>query len=203
MASREPLGGKVEHWYGFAVSAHQPGAVTAVRCDVATSQTGWQLELDGKLPPALPEADRVRTWERLARDLFGEVNPARDEMVRHADASAGHFRLAILTDFRLRAALLIGPTPLVIARDWLAARLGTPLDPEERFRFLDGRPGGPMRPRGDIVCLCCHVGRNQIADAIAAGCRDLDAIGVATRAGTNCGRCRPEIGRLVETAGSR
>jgi assimilatory nitrate reductase catalytic subunit len=41
------------------------------------------------------------------------------------------------------------------------------------------------------------VGRNQIAAAIAAGACTTDAVGAITRAGTNCGACRPEIAALL------
>jgi assimilatory nitrate reductase catalytic subunit len=42
-----------------------------------------------------------------------------------------------------------------------------------------------------------------VAMAIADGATSLDAIGATTRAGTNCGSCRPEIRALVRAARSR
>lgn len=97
----------------------------------------------------------------------------------------------------MTGALLVAEAPLAVARDWLVARLGTQLDADERFRLLDGRPGGAMTPRGPIVCFCCHVGSNAIAEAVAAGCADVKSVGIATRAGINCGRCKPEIERII------
>jgi len=35
---------------------------------------------------------------------------------------------------------------------------------------------------------------------IAAGCDSVTAVGAATRAGTNCGSCKPEIGALLRLA---
>ncbi|WP_275429676.1 (2Fe-2S)-binding protein [Serratia marcescens] len=36
--------------------------------------------------------------------------------------------------------------------------------------------------------------------AIAGGACDVDAVGRALKAGTNCGSCRPEIKKLIETS---
>ncbi|MCA8928264.1 MAG: (2Fe-2S)-binding protein, partial [Alphaproteobacteria bacterium] len=35
------------------------------------------------------------------------------------------------------------------------------------------------------------------AAAAVGGCANVDAVGAATGAGTNCGSCRAEIGRLI------
>jgi response regulator NasT len=39
--------------------------------------------------------------------------------------------------------------------------------------------------------------RRTIDRAIADGCRDVEALGAATRAGTNCGSCLPELRRML------
>ena len=58
-----------------------------------------------------------------------------------------------------------------------------------------------MPDPGPTVCACFSVGLNAVKEAIAAGAGDVDAVGRATRAGTNCGSCRSEIRRvLVEGA---
>jgi assimilatory nitrate reductase catalytic subunit len=65
---------------------------------------------------------------------------------------------------------------------------------------LAGRPGAGERDKGPIVCACLEVGRNDIAACLGAGARTIAAVGTATGAGTNCGSCRPEIGRLIAAA---
>lgn len=178
-------------WFGFAVTLMQPAVSGAVASSVQRIAAGWQVELAGS----------VRLdWMQLARRLFvAEPAGMLPVMLTHDDEQDGIFRaIAFSSDEELIGALLVAPAPLDIARDWLAARIGTPLDPGERFRLLDGRPGGSMKPRGRIVCFCCHVGSNDIVDAIAAGSATIEAIGATTRAGTNCGRCREEIGRFLE-----
>jgi assimilatory nitrate reductase catalytic subunit len=51
---------------------------------------------------------------------------------------------------------------------------------------------------GRVVCACFHVGANQLASAVAAGCDSLEAIGSTLRAGTNCGSCRSEIRAIID-----
>ncbi|TIO92111.1 MAG: hypothetical protein E5X90_25950, partial [Mesorhizobium sp.] len=45
---------------------------------------------------------------------------------------------------------------------------------------------------------CFHIGVNQLASAVAAGCDSLEAIGSTLRAGTNCGSCRSEIRAIID-----
>jgi assimilatory nitrate reductase catalytic subunit len=61
---------------------------------------------------------------------------------------------------------------------------------------LAGRPLGAADP-GPVVCACFQVGRKRIEGAVAEGACSVAEIGVATRAGTNCGSCVPELKRLV------
>jgi assimilatory nitrate reductase catalytic subunit len=73
------------------------------------------------------------------------------------------------------------------------------LDDSERLSFLSGRSGGSTN-EGPLVCSCFSVGQKQIEAAIQQGCRSASDVGKATRAGSNCGSCRPEIERLIKTA---
>ena len=49
------------------------------------------------------------------------------------------------------------------------------------------------------VCLCHAVTQAELDDVIAAGARDVDAVGEACGAGTNCGSCRPVLQELIVT----
>ena len=60
--------------------------------------------------------------------------------------------------------------------------------------------GGDAADRGGEMCACFGVSCNAVETAIARGATSLDAVGAATRAGTNCGSCRPEIRLLLRTA---
>nr|WP_224742005.1 (2Fe-2S)-binding protein [Bradyrhizobium sp. 2S1] len=41
------------------------------------------------------------------------------------------------------------------------------------------------------------VGRHQITAEIKEGANSVEAIGRSLKAGTNCGGCKPEIGKLI------
>ncbi len=182
-------------WNGFAVMRDRPENPGAEYWALAPVDAGWQIELAGLA---------AQDWDVFARQLFGVAVPVEGsaaptpEILAYGDATAGQYRVAIFAEDRLIGALFVGREPVVIAREWLAARLDTPLDQAERFRLLAGRPGGAMKPRGPVVCSCCDVRRNEITDAILAGCSTVQKVGDQTRAGTNCGSCRPEIQALIE-----
>ena len=55
-----------------------------------------------------------------------------------------------------------------------------------------------MPSAGRIVCSCFNIGVNQLADAVAGGCRSLETIGRELGAGTNCGSCRSEIRTIID-----
>jgi len=84
------------------------------------------------------------------------------------------------------------------ARDWVAAQLGTAEG--GALELLAGRPAVPQPDRGPIVCVCHGIGAAEIAAAVRTGANSVTSVGACTRAGTNCGSCRPAIARLVAIA---
>ena len=174
-------------WYGFAVSADelQPNAAYWAR---ARTRAGWRAELAGNAP--------VPDWEAEARRLFALPDAAAQSMI---DARRGTARLAFHDGERLLAALYVAPHPVALMRDHLAALPG-----QAAPHALTGRsPVGRPDP-GPIVCACFDVGLNTLVHAIEtqALC-DVDAIGAALQAGTNCGACRPELAALLVYAPRR
>ena len=137
----------------------------------------------------------------LARSLLGAV--ARDQLVEYTDRRGLAYRAAALDPGgALAEALLVAPPGQVPARDWLVSLLASraPLRPTERMALLSGRSPVPMPVVGRIVCSCFNVGITQIAASVAAGCRSIEDVGGATRAGTNCGSCRSEIRTIIDDA---
>ena len=175
-------------WFGYAVTRARPEVSGAGILAISRIQSGWQTELAGHAP---------NDWDAYARSLFGAREADQTDILQDGDTATGTFFAAAFVDDLLTGALLIGRGPLTEGRDWLIARLGTPLDSAERFRLLAGRPGGAMAPRGPTVCFCCDVRQNDIIGAVVAGCTTVDSIALATRAGTNCGGCRDKIGALL------
>jgi len=72
------------------------------------------------------------------------------------------------------------------------------VDASQRLSLLSGRSARGPANDGPLVCSCFSVGQKQIEAAIEEGCRSASDVGKATRAGSNCGSCRPEIERLVK-----
>jgi assimilatory nitrate reductase catalytic subunit len=103
-------------------------------------------------------------------------------------------RVAFHDGDRLLAALFVGPTPVALARDQVAARLGQP----GAALTLAGQAGAGQHDPGPTVCACLNVGLNTIRDAIETGrALTVPALGAALGAGTSCGSCRPELGALI------
>ena len=168
-------------WFGFAVSAAPllPAAEYWARARVAG---GWRMELAGLAPP--------EDWVAYARQLFAMPNAEAATVI---DAKRGLARIAFHAEGRLLAALFVGPEPVAVARDHLAARLN-----EAAPAVLAGRPSADMPDPGATVCACLNVGINTIRAAIQSGhTLTVAALGEALGAGTSCGSCRPELAGLL------
>ncbi len=162
-------------WRGFLVSTEagpMPGLLWWTRSRVAG---GWLHELAGD--DVIDEAALLPFGDRV--EVSDIVRGMRRVAVRDR---AG----------RLQAALFLTRSGTLPAREWVAAQLGgaEASVPE----LLAGRPRVPAPDRGPIVCVCHGIGVFEIA---GCGARTVADVGSATRAGTNCGSCRPAIARLL------
>ncbi len=175
-------------WHGFLISRRDLGTALADWTAVLPATDNvWRHELAGT---EAPEA----AFGRL-RALFGEA-----PWMALSDPAQKIYRAALLLDGRLEACLFIGPDHQLPARDWLVSRFALDaLAPGERRCLLAARPADGKLPEPP-VCVCHGVGANQIGQAIAAGHASVEAIGRATKAGTNCGSCRPEIRALLQAS---
>jgi assimilatory nitrate reductase catalytic subunit len=139
------------------------------------------------------EAERDDLRRRL-------IQGGKGEAVTFEDAAAGARREALVFDDRLERVLFMTVAGRLPPRDWLAELFGkTQLATEDRAALLFGRPPGAPVDKGPLVCACLKVGARLIATALAQGAASIEAVGAATGAGTNCGSCRPEIGRMLAT----
>ena len=187
-------------WYGFAVVRTRPDKRETRAFDywaLAPVRSGWQLELAGLAAPT--------DWQAAALDLLAPGRTSSDcagvDLLSYRDAATGQHRYAAFEGDALCGLLYVGRAPVEIARTWAADQLDLPVSsPVGRLRLLAGRAGADTPDRGPIVCTCFEVGRNEIAAAAAKGDVGIDAIGASLKAGTNCGTCRSEIGRIVDAA---
>lgn len=116
-----------------------------------------------------------------------------------ADVARGMRRIAVSdVDEGLIAALFMTRGGELPAREWIAAQLGT--DGAQLSEWLAGRPAAPQPDRGPLVCVCHDIGEQQVLEAMNGGATNVTKVGECTRAGTNCGSCRPIIARMIKAA---
>ncbi len=180
-------------WAGFLVSRHRltPRAEYWVR---TAAEQCWVYTLSGLALPA-----DLGEW---AGELVG---PADGRLEFHDSRRAVH-RWARLEGGRLDACLYVapaGPNVLTAPPPWLVERFALDEVPEaERPWLLCERPGpASAAPAGRTVCACMNVSEVTILTTIRSqGLSSVDAVAKATKAGTNCGSCRSEIGDLLTRA---
>ncbi len=49
----------------------------------------------------------------------------------------------------------------------------------------------------NVICRCHKVTEEVIVKAIKNGCKTVEAVGEATKAGTGCGSCKSKIQELI------
>jgi assimilatory nitrate reductase catalytic subunit len=175
-------------WHGFLITRAALGAELAAWCAMFPAGAAWRHELAG---------------QNAAAEAFAALRSActaRGAWIVLQDATAGLFRAALVEDGRLEAVLFIGPDHDLPPRDWLVSLFAVErIALSDRRALLAGRPASGEMPEPP-VCVCFGVGARALRAAIDAGCTSVEAIGAATRAGTNCGSCRPEIRTLLALA---
>ena len=210
------------HWTDRVASAGRLGLLPRPNADPHSGQPGFKITpatihpvactwrgfllLAGDLPapPDLPWAIRIAVpggtlWELAGTGDSRAVErllPA-GERAEAVDDRRGTRRVAVLKDGRLAAALFLTRSGDLPPRDWLIAQLSAD---QAGPAILAGRPAAPQPDRGPIICACFDVGLNSLVAAIRGQhLTDVAAVGAALGAGTNCGSCRPAIGRILST----
>ncbi len=122
-----------------------------------------------------------------------------DELAEFIDLARGTYRAAAFRDGKLESCLFIGPADA--APQWDAVKAlfeADALSDTQRRILLSGRAADGLAEIGPVICACFGVGLAVIRDAIASkAATNVEAIGKALRAGTNCGSCLPELKRIV------
>ena len=179
-------------WHGFAVVTERSSLAHLDYFAVAPVKGGFLLELAHSVEP--------KDWEQLARAILpAPATGSTLDVLAYHDTAAGHHRMAVFEGDQLVGALFVGREPSTLSRSWVVTQLGKVLSAAERLRMLAGRPSAAVKDKGPIVCACLEVGRAEIVDAIVAqGCASVADVGHAVKAGTQCGSCRAEIGRLID-----
>jgi nitrite reductase (NADH) large subunit len=135
-----------------------------------------------------------------------EAREEDDEVVSYIEARRGVYKKLIVRDGRLAGAILLGDGAAVPALlQAFDRRTEMPENRAEMLFPLDMNAAAPSldaMPNEAQICNCNGVSKGAIVSAITSGCRSLKALCDATRAGTGCGSCKPQVNALLElTAG--
>lgn len=135
--------------------------------------------------------------EKQARD-------AADEEVSYCEPTRGVYKKLIIRSGQLVGAILLGDAmragPLQ-----QSFNQGSEL-PEDRAELLfpSASESKPLTmayvPDTVQICNCNGVSKGFLIKAIQSGCRSLKALCEATRAGTGCGSCKPQVQAILEMA---
>jgi assimilatory nitrate reductase catalytic subunit len=158
-------------------------------------ETWWaRVALAGGIGTLIASNDIPKQWRNRASALLNN-----DILAEFADLPRGIFRAASFRNGRLDRALFIGPADA--APQWAAVKAlfeTENLTDMQHRMLLSGRAADGLAEIGPVICACFGVGLNVIREAIASkAATNVEAIGKALRAGTNCGSCLPELKRIV------
>lgn len=193
------LGECVQHRgqiYGLVAPLWEQAQVLAERLTSATSE-------------ALYQGSRVSTKLKVMGvelAVMGEKDPCgtEDEIVTYAEPARGIYKKLIIRDGQLAGAILLGDghaTPKLLQAFERKADL-----PENRAELLFPLAGESQAmsvadlPDSAQICNCNGVSKGKIIEAVRAGKRSLKMLCNATRAGTGCGSCKPQVQELLELA---
>ena len=169
-------------------------------------------QLSGENPEASFRGVKVSTKLKvLGVDLavMGDKDPQtdEDEQVHYSEPARGVYKKLIIRNGRLAGAILLGDgltTPGV-----LQAFDRSELLPDNRAGLLF--PGAAGAARVDVadlpdtaqVCNCNGLTKGRIIQACQGGNATLESVCAATRAGTGCGACKPQVKAIVAFEANR
>jgi len=177
-------------WHAFILSRQEIERPAGGYWVSGLSGNCWRMELAGEeRPPSW------RDWARAQLRVGPDV-----EWIAYRDPNAGRYRYAAVRDGRLEGCVFVAPDHRLVSRSWLSGLFAEQtLSSNARASLLIGRPHDAGQDLGPIVCSCFGIGQHQISAEIRKGAGSVEAIGRQLKAGTNCGACKPEIGKLLRS----
>jgi nitrite reductase (NADH) large subunit len=173
--------------YGVVAPAWEQAAILA---DVLTGANAQSRYRGSKTYARLKVAGvDVASMGRLDPELDS------DEVIQVVETRRGSYRKLIVRGETLVGAMLVGNTNASATLAQIFDR-GDPL-PADPLEALCARLPDAGAETDRVVCNCNKVCESQICEAIAAGAVTLEAVALATKAGTGCGSCKSELGQLI------
>jgi assimilatory nitrate reductase catalytic subunit len=162
---------------------------------VLPSETWWaRVTVANGVGMLLASNDGPAAWRAHTATLFGVAR-----MAEYLDEPRGIYRVATFDEGRLVACLFLSNAEAAPQWDTVKALFESEtLDGLQRRAVLSGKSTNGIEDPGPVICACFGIGLNVIRAALASGAAaSVEEIGVALRAGTNCGSCVPELKRIV------
>jgi nitrite reductase (NADH) large subunit len=163
--------------------------------------------LSGANASAIYAGSRTSTKLKVAGiDLavMGRKEPEHedDEVVSYVEAARGVYKKLIVRDDRLLGAIVMGDGAIVpsLLRAFGEGAVLASNRAELLFPLsFDARPPSVESiPDEAQICDCNAVSKSEIVQAVLSGASGLQSVCAATRAGTGCGTCRPEVQAIVD-----
>ena len=169
-------------------------------------------QLSGENPEASFQGVKVSTKLKvLGVDLavMGDKDPQTDddEQVHYSEPTRGVYKKLIIRNGRLAGAILLGDG--LTAPGVLQAFDRSEMLPDNRASLLFPGASGPARidvaelPDTAQVCNCNGVTKGRIVESCQDGSAAMDAVCRATRAGTGCGACKPQVKAILDFVSNR
>ena len=135
--------------------------------------------------------------------VMGEKDPvAGDEVVHYAEPGRGVYKKLVVREGRLAGAILLGDPDAAPSLLQAFDRAHPLPDNRAELLFPSMRSEAPASaaqlPDDAQICNCNGVTKGRIVQAVHGGCRSLRALCDATRAGTGCGSCKPQVQEVLE-----
>ena len=137
---------------------------------------------------------------------FGDKDATseEDEVISYVEPSRGVYKKLIVRNGRLAGAILLGDgatTPRLLQA--FDRQEDVPESRAELLFSLAGEAKGldvADLPDEAQICNCNGVSKGRIVAAVKAGSRSFRTLCDATRAGTGCGTCRPQVQAILKMA---
>ena len=134
--------------------------------------------------------------------VMGEKDAADgDEVVHYAEPARGVYKKMVVRNGQLAGAILLGDPDAAPALQQAFDRGLSLPDNRAELLFPTLRAEAPLSaaalPDEAQICNCNGVTKGRLAKAVSDGCRSLRALCDATRAGTGCGSCKPQVQQVL------
>jgi nitrite reductase (NADH) large subunit len=160
--------------------------------------------ITGANPAAAYHGSKISTRLKVMGVDLVSVGDAREVpgavVTRYAEPQRGVYKKLVVRDGRIAGAIALGEidcAPALISAFENDAAL-----PQRHADLLFGAPvaASDALPMEATVCTCHQVRKRALVEQIAAGC-GLRELSAATKAGTGCGGCRPQLEALIAAYG--